>query len=91
MAVEAKCFIAVRDFKLYGLIWIHAFLAFKAVSRTARYYTLNTFGPILLRLWIKRNEFEVSVAFMADEALRVEALPCRAEDTSSNRKRAMCT
>jgi hypothetical protein len=91
VAVEAERCVAVGDFELQCFVWAHVFLTRQVSSSAPRSYALNTFGSLLLWLGIEGDEFEVGVAFVADEAFGVEALACCTEDAAGDRKSAVGT
>lgn len=84
VAVEAERGVAVGDFELQRFVCIHVFVTGEMSSRASRSYALHAFASLLLGLRVEGDEFEVGVAFVADEAFGVEALACCAEDAAGD-------
>jgi hypothetical protein len=84
VAVKSQRFVAVCHLELEGLICTHIVGPWDASSKSPRSYALDVFGSLLLWFGIEGDEFEVGVAFVADEAFWVEAFACCTEDAAGD-------
>ena len=84
MAVEAGRLVAIFGFEVEDIVGCFAVRDGDRVACLAGGDAVEALAALLLGLRVKCDEFEVGVAFVADEAGGVETFACCAEDAAGD-------